>query len=250
MTAEAADTSTYVEQRGRDWEQFTTRSEALPDYWALWEERSHGWRVPIEFLLPVGLDHPRFIEPLRPLLDALEQLEEVTVIPVEWMHVTTIHIGFLMATDIMWSQVETFYVNAAPRVHRVAPFALKVGGVSADEDGVYCGVDDGLTLREVRRQVALGVPKVNEVMKHDPSITADGDSFVPRIDVAHFTGEGDRQRVIEALEPYLEAECGEVEIAHVKMARMPIQPHDHYHPIDVVAEIGLLGEQYRHGYHN
>jgi hypothetical protein len=247
---ETPDTSAYADQRARDWAEFTAREQTLPDYWALWEERSHGWRVPIEFLQPIGADSPRSVEPLRPLLDTLAELEEIDPIPVEWMHLTTIHVGFLMATDIMWSQVESFYVNASPRLHRIAPFTLRLGGISATEDGIYLGVDDGLAFREVRRQARLGVPRVHEAMKDDSLLTPEGDLFIPRIEIAVFTGKGDRRRVVEALEPYLDAEAGELPVTHIKMARVPIQPHDHYHPIDVIAEIILFGENYRQGYHD
>ncbi len=250
MSAGAPDTSAYVAERARHWSQFAARTEPLSDHWARWEERSHGWRVPVEFLQPVGLDGPRSIAPLRPLLDTLAGLEEVDTVPVEWMHLTTVHIGFLMASDIMWSQVESFYANAAPRLHRLAPFSLRLGGVSATEDGVYVGVDDGLALREVRRQLRLGVPKLHEVLSGDPAVTADGDGFVPRIDVGYFTGEGDRRRVIDALEPHRDAEGGELAVSQIKIARIPIQPHDRYHAIDVVARIMLLGEQYRKDYHD
>ncbi|MEE8422400.1 MAG: hypothetical protein V3S31_06445 [Dehalococcoidia bacterium] len=244
------DTTAYAEQRARDWAEFEARSEPLADYWAAWEERSHGWRVPIQFLQPIGLDSPKFIEPLKPLLDALEALDEVGVIPVEWMHLTTVNVGFLMATDIMWSQVETFYVNASPRVRRIAPFDLKLGGVSVTEDGVYLGVDDGLTIREVRRQLRLGVPKVHEVLREDPQVGGDSDGYIPTVQLAHFTGAGERGRVLEALAPYREIEGGVLTQTHIKMARIPIQPTDHYSPIDVVAEIILFGEDYRKGYHN
>ncbi len=249
MTAAAPDPAAYAAERARHWAQFIARSEPLPDHWARWEQRSHGWRVPVEFLQPIGIDGPRSVEPLRPLLDTLAELEEVDVVPVQWMHLTTVHIGFLMATGIMWSQVESFYASAAPRLHRIAPFSLRLGGVSATEDGIYVGVDDGLALREVRRQLRLGVPKLHEVMNGDPAVTADGDGFVPRIDIGYFTGEGDRRRVIEALEPYRDAAGGELAVSQIKIARIPIQPHDRYHAIDVVAQIILSGEQYGKDYH-
>ena len=250
MTADAPHTPGYAEERARDWEQFRTSSEPLRDYWAQWEGRSYGWRVPIEFLQPVGLEAPHVIEPLRPLLDALGKLDEVNMIPIEWLHVTPVHVGFMRPTGIMWSQVENFYVNAAPRLHRIPPFTMRFGGISATEDGVYLGVDDGLSFREVRRQCRLGVPEVFEAMKDDPLVTPDGDRFVPRMDLAFFTGRGDRSNVIKAIEPYLDAEAGEQRVTHVKMARIPIQPNDHYSRIDVVAEIELYGESYRKGYHN
>ena len=249
MTAEAPDISAYAEQRARHWSEFTARSERLPDYWASWEERTQGWRAPVEFMQPIGADRPQFIEPLRPLLDQLEELREVEVIPVEWMHLTAIRLGLLMSTGIMWSQVESFYANASPRVRRIEPFSLRLGGLSATEDGVYLGVDDGLVFREVRRQARLGVPHVQEVMKDDPLVTADGDGFIPRIDIALFTGTGDRRRVIEALEPHLDAQVGELPITQIKIGRLPSQPHNHYQEIEVIAEIALLGKRYREGYH-
>ena len=244
------DGSVYADRRASDWQAFAASDAPLLDYWHEWEQRSHGWRVPIEFVQPIGLDYPSFAKPLQPLLDALGELDEVDVVPTEWMHLTTVHVGLLMATGIMWSQVETFYVNASPRVRRVAPFDLVLGGVSVTEDGVYLGADDGGSLREVRRQLRLGVPKVHEVMKNDPLVTEDGDAFVPQIEIAFFTGEGQRSRVLEALEPYREIDAGSVPITQIKMARLPIQPHDHYGGIDVVAEMTLLGDDYRKGYHN
>ncbi|MDP6607012.1 MAG: hypothetical protein QF664_12255 [Dehalococcoidia bacterium] len=248
--AAGGDTGAYAEQRSRDWAAFEANSEPLTDYWEAWAERSHGWRVPIEFLQPIGLDSASFAEPLRPLLDALEALDEVDVIPIEWMHLTTVNVGLLMSTDIMWSQVETFYVNASPRVRRIAPFELALGGVSVTEDGVYLGVEDAQVIREVRRQLRLGVPKVHEVLRDDPLIGSDGDGYVPTIQLAYFTGEGERGRVLEALEPHRDIAAGTVTQTHIKMARIPIQPTDHYTPIDVVAEIVLLGDGYRKGYHN
>lgn len=249
MTSDV-DTSAYAEQQASDWQTFAASDAPLLDYWQAWEERSHGWRVPIEFLQPIGLDYPNFAEPLQPLLDALGELDEVVVIPARWMHLTTVHVGFLMATGIMWSQVETFYVNASPRVRRIKPFDLALGGISVTEDGIYLGADDGGSLREARRQLRLGVPKVHEVMKDDPLMTADGDAYAPTIEIAHFSGKGQRSRVLETLEPYREIDAGSVPISQVKMARLPIQPHDHYGDIDVIAEMTLLGDDYRKGYHN
>ena len=242
MSSRITDTAEYDDLRASHWAEFTARSEPLTNHWTQWEKRSHGWRIPIEILQPVGIDGPRSIEPLRPVLNMLAELEEVDVVPVEWMHVTTVHIGFLMATDIMWSEVESLYANASPRVRRIAPFSLRIGGISATEKSIYVGIDDGFALRDVRNQLKLGVPKIHEVLSEDPNVTTDGDGFVPSIDIGYFTGAGDRQRVIEALKPYRDAEGGEITVDHVKIARIPIQPHDHYQPIDVVARIALFGD--------
>lgn len=241
----------YRVRRERDWEAFVSADGELPDYWAAWEERSHGWRVPIDFLQPVGLEAPGTFEALNPLLARLREMPEVEVPPVAWLHLTWVRIGFLMAADLMWSQVETFYVNASPRIHRVHPFTLRLGGVSvADGERIYLGVDDGGSYREARQQAKLGVPKIYQVLRDDPNIEGNVDRFMPVIDIGYFTGRGSRERVIEALEPYRESELGEVPVSHLKLARLPIQPHDHYADIDVIAEIPMYGDDYRKGYHN
>jgi hypothetical protein len=243
--------ATYAEQRERDWDAFRHEDGPLPDYWARWEERSFGWKVPIDFLQPFGLDAPAAFAPLEPLFEQLREMPEVEVPPLEWLHCMYVRIGFLRAVDVLWSQVESFYANASPRIHRVAPFSARLGGLSvADGERIYLGIDDGGSYREVRRQLKLGVPKIYEKMREDPAVTAEGDRFVPTLDVGYFTGRGDRRRVAEVLEPWRQVELGEVPLTHMKLARVPIQPHNHYVELDVIAEIPLLGEDYRKGYHN
>ncbi|MGE3961449.1 MAG: hypothetical protein AB7F65_07185 [Dehalococcoidia bacterium] len=246
-TAEA-----YAEQRERDWNSFVTGSGPLTDFWAAWEERSFGWRVPIEFLQPLGLESADTFANLEPVLDVLRGMPEVDIIPTEWLHATWVRVGFLMSTDIMWSQVESFYVNAAPRLRRIEPFTLTLKGLSvAGDERIYLGVEDAGIYREARRLAKLGVPKVWEVLKQDPLIDAGGnDAFVPVVDIAYFTGKGDRARVAAALEPFRDIEVGQVSLTHLKLARLPILPHSHYEMIDVVAEIPMLGAAHRGGYHN
>ncbi|MCK9497161.1 MAG: hypothetical protein M0R75_16945 [Dehalococcoidia bacterium] len=242
----------YAEQRERDWNSFVTGSGPLGDFWGLWEERSFGWRVPIEFLQPLGLENPDVFQNLEPVLDVLRGMPEVDIVPTDWLHMTWVRVGYLMSTDIMWSQVESFYVNAAPRLRRIEPFTLTLKGLSvADGERIYLGVEDGGTYREARRLAKLGVPKVWEVMKRDPLIDAGGnDSFVPVVDIGYFKGGGDRAKVAAALEPFRDIEVGEIAVTHSKLARLPIQPHSYYEQIDVVAEIPMLGAAHRGGYHN
>lgn len=248
---ETATTSEYLEARERDWSDFVTRRGALPDYWAAWQERSFDWKVPIDYLQPVGMESPASFEALQPVLDALRGIDGVDVAPIEWLHLTWCRIGFLRAADIMWSQVESFYVNSAPRLRRIPPTTLYLGGISvADGERVYLGVDDGGMYRTARRHASLAVPKVGEVLQQDPTFSRDNDRFVPRIDIAFFTGAADRARVVDALEPFREIEVGSVALTHTKLARLPILPHSHFEEIDVVAEIPMLGDQHRGGYHN
>lgn len=245
MTAEAPDTAVYAEDRARNWEAFVASTDPLADYWARWIEFSHDWKVPIEFLQPVGADNPQFIEPVQPLLDTLAGMEEVEVFPVHHMYVTSVHVGLLRATDIMWSQVESIYVNASPRLHRLEPFTLRFGGVSAFEDSLYLGVDDGFALREVRRLVRLGVPTVYERARDDTA----WDDFIPHVKIAGFTGKGSRQQVIEAVTPYRDAAAGEITIDLIKMARIPVDPDNRHPEMDVIAAIQMYGKDHRSGYH-
>lgn len=244
------DTSHYAEKRARDWEAFTTGSGPPASHWELWAEESFDWRPAISFFQPVGNDYPDLAERIQPLFDALEGLDEVELPPASFLHLTMLQIGFLRAADIYWSQVETFYVNAAPRLHRIEPFSIRVGGVSASADALYLGVDDGLVLREARRLIALGVPKVYQVLREAGIPTGDADPFVPEIPFAYFTGEGDRARVIEAIAPFLDVELGEYPVTHLKMGRIAPDPDIHFPDPDVVAEIILFGKDYRKGYHN
>lgn len=243
--------TSYLETRNEDWAAFSTSTAPLPDYWGWWEEHSAGWKVPIQFLQPVGSEFTDGLDPLKPLLEAMADIDELEVPPIEWAHITYIDVGFLRPTDVLWSQVESFYVNAAPRIRRVEPFTLKIAGLSITEAGeVYLGVDDDGNYRELRRQIGLGVPFVSQKMKDDPLIDDDGDRYVPRLPIAFTTGSGSRAALVELLEAYRDIEVGEYKPPHMKLARLPIQPHDHYGSVDVVAEIQLLGADHRKGYHN
>lgn len=245
-----ASATEYREQRQRDWQAFTTHSGPPADHWEAYGTRTHDWKQRVAFLQPIGLDYPTVLGPLQPLLKQLEQMEEIELLPLEWINVITIPIGHLMSSDVMWSQVETFYVNSSPRIRRVAPFTAHFSGVSATEEALYIGLDDGYSFREVRRQVGLGVPKVAEVLRDDPLVTAEGDRYIPTVDFAYFTGKGDRQKVVEAVEPYLDAELGEFPVTHIKMGRIASEELIHFPPLDIVAEVGLIGKDYRRGYHN
>ncbi len=241
----------YAEQRERDWTEFTQSDRPLPDYWAWWEDYSAGWRIPIQFLQPLGLEYPDELRAVGELMGILGELEEVDVPPLAWLHASYIHIGFLRPTDVLWSQVESFYVNAAPRIRRIEPFTLRPGGLSISPDGrIYLGIDDGGSYRELRRQIGLGVPFITRKMREDPLITAEGDRFIPTMTIGYTTGQGSRERLAALLEEHRDIELGELSPPRIKLARLPIQPHDHYLEIDVVAEIPLLGAEHRKGYHN
>lgn len=250
MTTELTATAEYAARRAEDWAAFNAGSGPAVDHWAHWAETSHDWKNTIEFLQPIGLDYPTYLEPLQPLLEQLATMEEIDIPPVEFTHMTLIRLGFMMSTDILWSQVESFYVNAAPRIHRIHPFSIRFRGISAHEDALYVGIEDDYKFREVRRQVRNGVMKAAEVLKGDPNMTPDGDRYMPVVPFVYFTGRGDRRRIIEAVEPYLDTELGEHQLTHIKMGRVSSDPDIHYPGMDVVAEISMLGDEARKGYHN
>ena len=240
---------------------------AMPEagYWGRWEQRSFGWKAAIEFLHPFGRDHADAFAPLAPLFEALRALPGVEVPPVEWLHATWLHLGFLRADDIMWSQVETFYVSAAPRLRRIEQRPVRLGGIALTADGrVTLGVEDGGLFREARRQAALGAMKAREALASDGSMTPDGDTFAATIDLA-FLAESPRdlsergagipgpsapEHVTQAIEAYRDLVLPEITPTHLMLARLAALPEQHYASLDVIAEIPMLGAQHRGGYHN
>lgn len=249
LPAAAPDTSEYRAQLEADWTAFAGDSGPLADRWGRYATRSRQWRQTVVFGQPVGLDYPTAWAPLEPLLGALRAIDGVDVPPFEWFFLNVATAGYLMPTDISWSQVESLYVNAAPRIHRLEPFQLQFGGISATDEALYLGVDDGLALRAVRRQLSIGVTQVRQWFKEDPWIRDDGDHFVPRVEIAYFSPSANRRRIIDAVQAYRSINLGAHPVSQIKMARLSADPQIHYPPMDVIAEIGLLGENARKGYH-
>ena len=240
MTDAAAE---YRERRDRDWQAFVDGAGPPADYWAAWAERSLTWRPALLLLQPVGRDHPMLLESLQPLLDALGELEEVDLPPVEFVHLPTLVVGFLASTDISYTQMETICLYASSSIVRAEPFSISVGGVSVREDALYLGVDDGFRLREVRRLAAAGAPRIAEALRAEETASPDGaDGFVPTIPFGYFTGSGDRRRVIEALEPYRDAELGEFAVRYIGMGRVLSDEQIHYADLDVMTEVPLRGK--------
>jgi hypothetical protein len=220
-------------------------------YWERWEQRSFGWKAAIEFLHPFGRDHAEAFAPLAPLFEALRALPGVEVPPVEWLHVSWLHLGFLRADDIMWSQVETFYVSTAPRLRRIEQRPVRLGSIALTDDGrVTLGVEDGGLFREARRQAALGAMKARAALDADPAVTPDGDTFTATIDLAYLDGTASAAAVAQAVEAYRALTVAEIAPTHLMLARLAALPEQHYTSLDVVAEIPMLGAQHRGGYHN
>lgn len=220
-------------------------------YWERWEQRSYGWKAAIEFLHPFGRDHAEAFAPLAPLFDDLRAIPGVEVPPVEWLHATWLHLGFLRADDIMWSQVETYYVSAAPRLRRIQPRPVRLGGIALTDDGrVTLGIEDGGLFREARRQAAIGAMKAREALQSDAAMTPDGDTFAATIDLAHLGRTASEGAVAQAIEPYRDLVLPEVTPAHLMLARLAALPEQHYATLDIVAEVPMLGDQHRGGYHN
>ena len=226
-------------------------STPIEGYWARWEQRSSGWKAAVEFLHPFGRDHAEAFAPLAPLFAALRALPGVEVVPVEFLHATWLHIGFLSADDVMWSQVDTFYVGAAPRLRRVEPRAVRLGGITLTDDGrVTLGVEDGGLFREARRQAALGVPRAEQALDADPAMSPAGDTYSLTIDLAYLDGSASAESVSRAIEPYRDTRLSEVTPTHLMLARRSALPERHFDSLDIVAEVPMLGAQHRGGYHN
>ena len=153
----------YEQKSQDDWDYFLSSTSQLTDYWSKWEESSENWRIPIQFIQPLGLEYPEQLNPIQNLMDELAELEELEVPPLNWIHMTYIHVGFLSPLDVLWSQVESFYVNAAPRIRRVEPFSIEIRNLSISSDGrVYINIFDNGCYQELRKQISLGVPFIGK----------------------------------------------------------------------------------------
>ena len=225
-------------------------SAPIEGYWARWEQRSSGWKAAIEFLHPFGRDHAEAFAPLDPLFAALRALPGVEVVPVEFLHATWLHIGFLSADDVMWSQVDTFYVGAAPRLRRVEPRAVRLGGIVLTDGRVTLRIEDDGLFREARRQAALGVPRAQQALDADPAMSSGDDTYSPSIDLAYLDGSASAESVEQVIEAHREARLSDVTPTHLMLARRSALPERHFDSLDIVAEVPMLGAQHRGGYHN
>lgn len=231
----------YALRRETDWSAFRAQSGPPGDYWATWAERSNGWRPAMLLLQPLGRDRPDLLEPLRPLLDALADVEGVELPPPSFVHLPTLVVGYLMSTDISFTDMENIAMQAAGRIQRLAPFTLRFSGISATEETLYLGVDDGYALREVRLAAAERAPRIAEALREEGE-AAGGQDFVPTVPFAYFMGGGDRARIAELVEPYRETVLGEHHASHIGLGRLLCEPQIRYPGPDVLVEIPLRGK--------
>ena len=227
----------YRERWQRDWAAFASGGGPPADYWARWEQRSHCWRLPMLLLQPLGRDHPALLDPLEPLLEQLGAMEELELAPPGFLHLPVLLVGWLMSSDISYTEMERIWIRAAAGIQRGDAFSLRLGGVSADEDGLYVGVDDGLALRDVRARAVAREPRVAQAARESELEGA----YVPKFHFAYGSGRGDRARVIEAVEPYRDAVLGEYAVTRVGVGRLLSDPQIRYPDPDVIAEVALRG---------
>ncbi|MDG1990572.1 MAG: hypothetical protein P8J51_04810 [Dehalococcoidia bacterium] len=218
-------------------------------YWENYEARTYNWKQWICFMIPIGIKNVSYA---NQLLDAGSQLININnydAFPTQCLYLPISFVGFLKPDGIMWSQVESFYVNASPRLHRIEPFNIQLLKIAYDEETISIVFDDNYAFKEIRHQLQLGVPHINAIYKNNDSYVKNSiDNFMPKINIGYFS-QASYQEVNSKLES-VEISESKLDIDTIYLVRMSADPQIKLPQPDIIAEIPLMGSKHRTGYHN
>ena len=218
-------------------------------YWKNYETRTHNWKQWICFMIPIGIKNETYSNQLLDSSSQIISIDNYEAFPTKYLYLPISFVGFLKPDGIMWSQVESFYVNASPRLHRIEPFNIQPIKIAYDEENISIIFDDNYAFKEIRRQLQLGVPHINAIYKNKDSYVRNGtDHFMPKIDIGYFT-QASYKKVADKLSN-IEISKSELNIDTVYLVRMSADPQIKLSQPDIIAEIPLMGSKYRTGYHN
>tara|TARA_Y100001970_G_scaffold291483_1_gene428787 strand:+ start:6272 stop:7084 length:813 start_codon:yes stop_codon:yes gene_type:complete len=220
------------------------------DFWKNYEQKTHSWKQWISFMIPFGLKNEEFVENLNEAISNLGNINGVTLFPNSYLYLPISFIGFLKPDDVMWSQVESFYVNASPRLHRIDPFEISAIKIGMSSDALYIAFDDGYNFKKIRKQLMLGVPHINKIFKNqDSQVNEESDHFLPKIDIAYLN-KAKKSDINNQLNKVNLNNMSKLTVDYVYLVRMASDPQLKINDPDIIAEIPLMGKEYRTGYHN
>ena len=220
------------------------------DFWENYEQKTFSWKQWIAFMIPVGLKNKDFVDSLGSQISPIKNIQGVTLFPDSYLYLPISFIGYLKPDDIMWSQVESFYVNASPRIHRIEPFEINAIEIAMSQDTIYIAFDDNYNFKEVRKQLMLGVPHINKLFKNNDSQVKEGnDHFLPKIDIA-FLNQANQIDINNQLKKVDLKQSATLTVDYVSLVRIASDPQLKISDPDIIAEIPLMGKDYRTGYHN
>tara|TARA_B100001996_G_scaffold382440_1_gene374256 strand:- start:959 stop:1771 length:813 start_codon:yes stop_codon:yes gene_type:complete len=220
------------------------------NFWENYEQKTFSWKQWIAFMIPVGLKNKEFVESLSAEITNISNIDGATLFPDSYLYLPISFIGYLKPDDIMWSQVESFYVNASPRMHRIDPFEINAIEIAMDKDTIYVAFDDDYHFKEIRKQLMLGVPHINKLFKNnDSQVEQESDHFLPKIDIA-FLNQANQADIKVQLKKVNLKKTISLTVDYVSLVRMASDPQLKMSDPDIIAEIPLMGKEYRTGYHN
>ena len=219
------------------------------DFWVNYEHNTHSWKQWISFMIPLGLKNQEFAKSLNSELSNIKDISGINLFPDSYLYLPISFIGYLKPDDIMWSQVESFYVNASPRIHRIEPFDITALEIGMSKDTIYIAFDDNYNFKKIRKQLMLGVPHINKLFKNnDSQVSQEVDYFLPKIDIAYLSNINVSE-VSKKLDD-VNLKKNKLTIDYVYLVRMSSDPQLKTSDPDIIAEIPLMGKEYRSGYHN
>ncbi len=212
-------------------------------YWDQWKTVSSNWKPSVEFLYPFGRDYPAAFAPLEPLFAELGALRGVDVVPIDWIRLTWLRVGFLGPTGLSAVEVETFHEASGVQLRKIDGRPVRLGGIELVDNRVTLKFDDGGIFREARAAAARGLAQADAALRQDPAMTRDGDMYMPVIDLAYLDGTASDGAVVQAIDPYRAVDLGEVNVGKLMLAHVISQPETHYAYLDIWAEIILAGQR-------
>tara|TARA_Y100000741_G_scaffold356641_1_gene333531 strand:- start:163 stop:972 length:810 start_codon:yes stop_codon:yes gene_type:complete len=219
------------------------------DFWVNYEQNTHSWKQWISFMIPLGLKNQELAKNLNSELSGLKDISGINFFPDSYLYLPISFIGYLKPDDIMWSQVESFYVNASPRIHRIEPFDITALEIGLSKDTIYIAFDDNYNFKKIRKQLMLGVPHINKLFKNsDSQVNQEIDYFLPKIDIAYLSNIN-INKVSKKLDT-VNLKKDKFTVDYVYLVRMSSDPQLKTSDPDIIAEIPLMGKEYRSGYHN
>ncbi len=151
----------------------------------------------------------------------LGQLEGVRLHPDHFLHVMLQELGFVTNNpsrpdEISAERLEEFAQAAIEPIFSVAPFDLHFGGANAFQDAVFLEIGDAGILSRLHSRLF-------DLAAHTsvPSF-----AYLPHCTVAHFDGTADPQDVASVMQPWRDAQFGNLNATEVEVVTLdPAEPY-------------------------
>jgi hypothetical protein len=219
------------------------------NYMNNYEKRTYNWKQWVGFMIPIGLKNESLLQNIHDSIKNIYDIKGIEHFPLSYCYLPIAFIGYLKPDDVMWSQVESFYANASPRIHRISPFEIESLTVSYNNETVYLSINDNYNFREIRKQLKIGVPHIRKIFtENDNQVISDIDYFMPKVDLGYFSNT-ELSNIKKTL-ANTKIITQKITIDKVYLVRMASDPQINFPDPDIIAEIPLIGPDYRTGYRN